>query len=91
MSTPTPLHPDVPKPINGKRYSWSDLVRITGLGRDQVKAAMLSGELPGHKVGKLYVIPVPEFVAFCEGRWQQRRRPVLDMPAAPVLLRRKAS
>lgn len=71
--------PDAPK-------SWQDLARVCGLGRDSVKAAMMSGELPGVVVGKKprYIVPAEAFRAFCEGRWMPKPRPVLSQPAKPA-------
>lgn len=73
-----------PTPIKPTVYGYRDLMAATGLGRDTVKAAIRSGELPGYLVGRTYVVPEDAFQAFCEGRWTPVPRPVLAAPARPV-------
>lgn len=65
-----PETPDKPATV-------SDLVRVTGLGRDTVYAAIRSGELPGYFVGGRYVVPRAAFEAFCRGEWMPQPKPVL--------------
>jgi hypothetical protein len=57
---------------------------VTGLGRDLVKAAILTGALPGCKVGNRYTISHQTFVAFCEGRWVPVHRPVFTEKVQPI-------
>lgn len=76
--------------------SWEDLCRVTGLGRDAVKAAMQSGELPGYLIGSRYVCPAEAFDDFLHGRWVPMHRTVLSAPPTPLpqptsLIKRKAS
>lgn len=61
-----------------------DLMRVTGLGRDSVKAAIRSGELPGYKVGRRYVVPADAFEAFCAGTWVPQHRPVFTEAIRPL-------
>lgn len=75
---------------------WQDLVAVTGLGEDSIKAGIISGELPGYRVGKSYVIPADAFDAFCEGRWVPQPRRVFSEPVQPLttpefIHRRRAS
>lgn len=60
-----------------------DLMAATGLGRDLVKAAILSGELPGHKIGNRYIVPAEAFERFCRGEWVAQHRPVFTEPIKP--------
>lgn len=62
----------------------TDLMRVTGLGRDLVKAAIRSGELPGYHVGSRYVVPADAFAAFCRGEWQARPHPIFPHPIKPL-------
>lgn len=68
---------DAPKTVD-------DLVRVSGLGKDLVKAAMCSGELPGYRVGTRYLCPAEAFDDFLHGRWKPIPRPVLAEPATPL-------
>jgi hypothetical protein len=61
-----------------------DLMAATGLGRDLVKAAILSGELPGHKIGNRYVVPAEAFERFCRGEWVPTYRPVFTERIKPT-------
>jgi excisionase family DNA binding protein len=58
--------------------SWAELADALGLGEDTVKAAILSGELPGYKIGKRYVVPRDAFEAVCAGTWRPNPRPILS-------------
>lgn len=62
----------------------ADLQRVTGLGRDLVKAGIRSGELPGLVVGTRYVIPAEAFSRFCRGEWSPNPRPVLAQPVTVI-------
>lgn len=77
MTKPAPLKPQV--------YGVADLMRITGKGRDTVRAAILSGELPGYKVGRSYIVPKDAFEAFCRGAWVPIPHPVLSHPAKAIV------
>lgn len=46
-----------------------DLQRVTGLGRDLVKAGILSGQLPGYRVNTRFIVPDEAFDDFLHGRW----------------------
>jgi hypothetical protein len=79
MSTPLP-----PKTV-------ADLMAVTGLGRDAVKAAIRTGELPGFYVRSAsssgrgrYVVPAQAFDDFCRGVWVPQRRPVFTEPIRPL-------
>lgn len=58
-----------------------DLMLITGLGRETVKALIRTGHLPGQKLGQRYVIPRGEFDAFYEGRWESKAKPIEPVKA----------
>ncbi len=78
MTTPRP-----PRPL-------ADLITASGLSRDTVKALIRTGQLPGYKAGRKYVIPADAFDAWCRGEWQPR--PVEIAPVTPVtLLHRKGA
>lgn len=79
-------------PYDPKR-AVEHLMQVTGLGRDLVRAAIRSGELPGEHVGRSYVLPKATFDRFLAGEWTPRHRPILErVPTAPAsLIRRKAS
>lgn len=81
----------------------SDLMDVTGLGRDTVRAAIRTGSLPGYYVrtdeahdrGK-YVVPGEAFERFCKGEWQPTHRPVFTeairpLPQASDLIQRRVS
>jgi excisionase family DNA binding protein len=68
---------------------WQDLADALGLGEDAVKAAILSGELPGYKIGKRYVVPREAYEAVCNGTWVAHPRPILAGELR--LVHRKAS
>lgn len=61
----------------------ADLMDVTGLGRDSVRAAIRTGELPGHYVAGRYVIPGEAFDRFCRGEWVPQVRPVFTEPVRP--------
>lgn len=75
-----------------KPRTYQDLMAVTGLGRNAVKAAIRTGELPGYKIGSRYVIPADAFDAFCRGEWTPKPRPLFSEPIRPnvSLLHRKA-
>lgn len=60
-----------------KPATVADLVRVTGLGRDTVYAAIRAGELPGYVIGNRFVVPRDAFNAFCVGTWVSQPQPVL--------------
>lgn len=69
----------------------ADLMAITGLGRDTVRAAIRTGALPGYYVQSNprknrghYVIPADAFEAFCNGTWQPQYRPITPTPIKPL-------
>ena len=64
----------------------ADLMRVTGLGRDTVRAAIRTGELPGYKVGRQYRVPAEAFDEFCKGRWVPQPRPLSPEPITPQRL-----
>ena len=79
--------------MNAARYgaesdakSWLDLCRVTGLGRETVKAAIVAGELPGYLIGSRYIVPAEAFDAFCRGEWRPAPRPILAQQPNPVFL-----
>ncbi len=67
----------------------ADLMTVTGLGRDSVRAAIRTGQLPGYYLGHgsrgHYVIPNEAFAAFCAGTWVPVHRPVFSEPVRPVV------
>ena len=65
-----------------------ELQAITGLSAPTVKAAIRTGELPGYKVGRRYVIPADAFDAFREGRWVPKPRPLSSEPIRPLVVSR---
>jgi len=79
MKTP----PAAPKTV-------ADLMTVTGLGRDTVRAAIRTGALPGYYVQSNpgnrghYVIPADAFEAFCNGTWQPQLRPIVPQPIRPL-------
>lgn len=56
--------------------SVQELMDVTGLGRDAVRAGIRCGQLPGYVVGVRYIVPRQAFEAFCRGDWE----PTLRMP-----------
>lgn len=68
-----------------------DLMLVTGLSRTACKAAILSGELPGYKVGKLYTIPADAFDALCAGTWQPQPRELVITTINPIQSIRRVS
>jgi excisionase family DNA binding protein len=62
----------------------ADLMRVTGLGRDTCRAAIRTGELPGYKVGRKYVIPAEAFDRFCKVDWQPQPGPLFREPIKPL-------
>lgn len=69
--------PDAPKTVE-------DMVRVTGLGKDLVKAGIRSGELPGVVVGTRYVIPAEAFQRLCRGEWTPNPHPILRQSVTVV-------
>ena len=43
---------------------WGDLIKITGLGRDNVRSLLRSKDFPTTKVGKRQVVSVLNFVTW---------------------------
>lgn len=80
MTTPTR---DIRPPA-----SLQDVMTATGLGRESVKALIRTGQLPGHKLGRRYVIPRDAFDAFCAGDWEPRSQPIQPLS---LIRRREAS
>lgn len=81
-----------------KPATVEELMRVTRMGREAVKAAIRYGALPGYVVEgdglrNRYVIPRAAFEAFCRGDWQPAPRPVTPITVtAPLqLLRRKGA
>jgi excisionase family DNA binding protein len=64
--------------------TYQDLMVVTGLGRNAVKAAIQTGELPGYKTGSRYVVPADAFDAFCQGTWVPKPRPLFAEPVKPI-------
>jgi excisionase family DNA binding protein len=74
-------------------YLPADLERVTALSRDVVRAAILTGELPGYKIGAQYRIPAQAFRDFCAGTWVPRPRkqfaePLHALPEPADLIKR---
>ena len=65
-------------------YNVADLMRVTGLGRDTVRACIRSGSLPGYKSGHQYTVPAQAFEDFCHGRWVPEHRPVFSEAIRPL-------
>jgi excisionase family DNA binding protein len=59
-------------------------MRVCGLGRETVRAAIRTGELPGYQIGKKYVVPAEAFDRFCRGDWQPAPRPLSPEPIKPL-------
>lgn len=80
-----------PSPLRPVVYGYRDLMAITDLGRETVKAAIRTGELPGYLVGRTYVVPAEAFEAFKRGEWIPQHRPIFSeqITAKPQMLRRK--
>lgn len=68
---------DAPKTV-------ADLVRVTGLNKDTIKACIRTGTLPGYYTGTRYVIPAEAFDRFCRGEWIAQHRPVFSEPIRPI-------
>ncbi len=81
----TPTTPDRPP------RKIEDLMLVTGLGRDTVRACIRSGELPGYYAHGRYTIPAQAFDDFCRGVWVPQVRPVFTeriVPITPIKKRR---
>lgn len=65
------------------------LMGATGLGRETVKAAIRTGELPGYLVGSRYTVPREAFERFCRGEWVRDPRPIFTQPITPIVKRRR--
>ena len=49
----------------GKSFlDCEDIIQITGLGRDNVRALMKSKDLPVKKIGKRHIVGIANFVAW---------------------------
>lgn len=72
-------------------YGYKDLMAITGLGRETVKACIRTGSLPGYLAGRTYVVPVEAFEAFKRGEWVPQHRPIFSeqITAKPQMLHQK--
>lgn len=66
------------------KRGYRDLMRVTGLGREIVKAAIRNGQLPGYVVGRSYVVPEEAFKAFCRGEWTPQPKPMA--PIRPLIV-----
>jgi hypothetical protein len=66
------------------RRGVDELQRITGLGREAVKAAIRTGELPGYHVGRSYTVPEEAFIAFCKGEWVAKPHPIFAESIKPI-------
>lgn len=80
-----------------KPRAVADLVAVTGLAPDIVRAYIRAGMLPGYfcrmpgaKRGS-FVIPAEAFDRFCRGEWVPAPRPVsaADVPERPTMLHRR--
>lgn len=71
----------------------ADLVRVTGLNKDTIKACIRTGTLPGYYTGTRYVIPSEAFDRFCRGEWVPQFRPVFTQEIKPIpsLIKRRQS
>lgn len=77
-----------PTPLKPVAYGWQDLQKITGLGREAVKAGIRCGQLPGYVVGKKYVVPVDAFEAFRTGKWVPQPRPYFAVAPKPIHIKK---
>ena len=68
------------KPPYNPKTGYRELMKITGLGRETVKAAIRTGELPGAHIGKSYIVPEAALIAFSEGRWTPQPHPIFPQP-----------
>jgi len=75
----------IKRPTSAK--TWQDLAEALGLSEDTIKAAILSHELPGYRIGRKYVVPLAAFEDLIHGRWKPDPQPILGEPT-PI---RKAS
>lgn len=66
-----------------------DLMAATGLGRDLVKSAIRTGELPGYHVNSRYTVPDEAFDDFIHGRWTPKPRPYFAQPVQPIVTMQK--
>lgn len=64
----------------GKEYlDYSDIMKITGLGRDNVRAIMTKIDFPKIRVGKRRIVSVAAFVTWQftnelrGGEWEEKR------------------
>lgn len=82
------------KPVS-EAVGVPELMRASGLGEDAVRAAILTGQLPGYKIGSRFVCPREAFDAFCAGRWVPVPKPLPEIrpirQATEFLAKRKAS
>lgn len=70
----------------------TDVQDLLGLGRDAVKAGILSGELPGYRVGRFWVIPDEAFEALAKGEWTPHPKPMRTFhPSHSFIQKRPAS
>lgn len=56
-----------------KPYAISDLMLVTGWGRDKVKRCIREGLLPGYVEGRTYTVPAEAFERFVRGEWRPMR------------------
>ncbi len=63
--------------------SLEDLMRATGPSRDLCKSGILSGQLPGYKVGTRWTIPADAFDDLCRGRWVPHHRTFVEVVTPP--------
>lgn len=76
------------------KRGYRDLMAVTGLGAEVVKAAIRDGRLPGYQIGRSYVVPEEAFQRFCKGDWVAAPRPVEPIRALPTaedFVRRRVS
>lgn len=73
---------------NDAPYGVSDLMRVTGLGEYAVREGIKRNELPGHKVGRFYVVPAEAFRRFCNGDWTPRPHAAPTPTPEPMVTRR---
>lgn len=46
----------------------NDLVNITGLSAQTIRAELEAGNIPGNRIGRTWVIPKPALIAYLYGR-----------------------
>lgn len=67
-----------------------ELCIATGLSRPSVVKGIKAGQLPGYKVGNIWVIPRDAFDAFSRGEWRQSIKPTPITSLTDVTQRQSA-